>query len=87
MLLFGTTFSLVPPVAAHLTMQVAPGRTEMATALSSAVFNVGIAAGAALGAYVVATWGPHFVPLAGALAVLGALALTLWDMSYVRRQA
>ncbi|MBE1877035.1 MFS transporter [Myceligenerans pegani] len=85
MLLFGTTFSFIPPVAAHLAMQVAPGRTEMATAVSSAVFNIGIASGAALGAYVVATWGPQFIPLAGAIAVLAALALTLWDMRYVRR--
>ncbi|MBO0609499.1 MFS transporter [Myceligenerans salitolerans] len=87
MLLFGTTFSFVPPVAAHLAMQVAPGATEMATALSSAVFNIGIASGAALGAFVVATWGPRFVPLAGALFVLAALVLTLWDMRYVRGAA
>lgn len=74
-------------MAAHLAMQVAPGATEMATALSSAVFNIGIASGAALGAYVVASWGPQFVPLAGAAFVLAALALTLWDMRYVRRAA
>lgn len=85
MLLFGTTFSVVPPVAAHLAMQVAPGATEMATALSSAVFNIGIASGAALGAFVVATWGPHLVPLAGAVFVLAALLLTLSDMRYVHR--
>ncbi|MBL0886099.1 MFS transporter [Myceligenerans indicum] len=87
MLLFGMTFSLVPPVAAHLAMQVAPGATEMATALSSVVFNVGIGSGAALGAFVVATWGPQLIPLAGAVFALAALALTLWDMRYVRRDA
>ncbi|GAB4087188.1 MFS transporter [Myceligenerans cantabricum] len=85
MLLFGTTFSLVPPAAAHLSMQVAPGATEMATALNSSVFNVGIASGAALGAFVVATWGPQLVPGAGAIFVLAALALALWDLRYVRR--
>lgn len=87
MLLFGTSFSFVPPVAAHLSMQTAPGATEMATALNSSVFNVGIGSGAALGAFVVATWGPALVPGAGAGCVLAAAAVAWWDMRVTDRQA
>lgn len=86
MLLFGTSFSFVPPVAAHLSMQTAPGATEMATALNSSVFNIGIGSGAALGAYVVAAWGPERVPLAGAAFVLVAVLVTLWDMRTAGRR-
>ncbi|GAA1863157.1 MFS transporter [Myceligenerans crystallogenes] len=86
MLLWGMSFSFVPPVAAHLSMQTAPGATEMATALNSSVFNLGIASGAALGAFVVAQWGPHLIPVAGAVFVLAAVILTVWDIRLSARQ-
>ncbi|MFD1716233.1 hypothetical protein [Georgenia deserti] len=65
-------------------MVVAPGRTEMALAANSAVFNVGIALGAAGGGLVrdVATVRTTF--LAGSLATLVASAAAVFVMSSAR---
>ena len=46
--LFGIGFSALPPALSFLVLQVAPGATESAAAISSSVFNIGIAGGAAL---------------------------------------
>ena len=72
--LFGGAFSTVPPALSHRVMLVAPGSTDMGIAVSSAVFNLGIAAGSGLGAALTAAVGVRWVPLVGA--VLAALALT-----------
>lgn len=85
--LFGIGFSAVPPALSFLTMQVAPGATESATAISSSVFNIGIAAGSALGALVVATTGVSTVPLVGAVFVLAALAVVATDLRITARRA
>lgn len=73
--LFGVALSAVPPALSFLSMRVAPGATESATAISSSVFNLGIGGGAALGAWVVAADGVGAVPLFGAMFVLAALAV------------
>ena len=52
--LFGFSFSCVPPALSHRVMLVAPGSTNMGVAISSSMFNVGIAAGSGLGAALVA---------------------------------
>ncbi len=72
--LFGGAFSTVPPALSHRVMLVAPTSTDMGVAVSSAVFNLGIAAGSALGAALTAAVGVRWVPLVGAgLAVLALM--------------
>ncbi|GAA4691413.1 MFS transporter, DHA1 family, L-arabinose/isopropyl-beta-D-thiogalactopyranoside export protein [Promicromonospora umidemergens] len=85
--LFGLAFSAIPPALSFLSMQVAPGATESATAISSSVFNVGIGGGSALGALVVATVGVGLVPLVGAAFVLAALAVLAIDLRATARGA
>ncbi|MEV0954185.1 MFS transporter [Promicromonospora sp. NPDC050249] len=85
--LFGLAFSALPPALSFLAMQVAPGATESATAISSSVFNLGIGGGAALGALVVATVGVSTVPLVGAVFVLAALAVVATDLRLTARRA
>lgn len=85
--LFGLAFSALPPALSFLSMQVAPGATESATAISSSVFNLGIGGGAALGALVVATVGVSTVPLVGAVFVLAALAVVATDLRLTARRA
>jgi predicted MFS family arabinose efflux permease len=59
-------------------MLVAPRSTDMAVAVSSSTFNLGIATGSGLGAALVAGVGVHAVPLVGAaLALLGLVAAGL----------
>ncbi|WP_036970993.1 MFS transporter [Promicromonospora kroppenstedtii] len=84
--LFGLAFSAIPPALSFLSMQVAPGATESATAISSSVFNVGIGGGAALGALVVATVGIDTVPLVGACFVLAALVVVGVDVRVAARR-
>jgi predicted MFS family arabinose efflux permease len=78
--LFGVAFSAIPPALSFLCMQVAPGAVESASAISSSVFNLGIAGGAAIGAWVVAADGVGTVPLFGAMFVLAALAVLAADL-------
>ncbi|MCP2265115.1 MFS transporter [Promicromonospora thailandica] len=85
--LFGLAFSAVPPALSFLSLRVAPGATESATAISSSVFNIGIGGGAALGALVVATTGIGTVPLVGAAFVLAALAVLVTDLWTTTRTA
>jgi predicted MFS family arabinose efflux permease len=75
--LFGFAFSTVPPALSHRVMLVAPSSTTMGMAMSSSMFNVGIAAGSGLGAALVAAVGVRAVPLASAVAVLLGLGVAL----------
>jgi predicted MFS family arabinose efflux permease len=75
--LFGFAFSTVPPVLSHRVMLVAPRSTNMGTAMSSSLFNLGIAAGSGLGAALVAVVGVRTVPLASAAVVVLALLVAL----------
>ena len=85
--MFGVALSAIPPALSFLSMQVAPGATESATAISSSVFNFGIGGGAALGALVVATAGVSTVPLFGAVFVLAALVVLAIDLWTTARRA
>jgi DHA1 family L-arabinose/isopropyl-beta-D-thiogalactopyranoside export protein-like MFS transporter len=85
--LFGLAFSAIPPALSFLSMQVAPGATESATAISSSVFNIGIGGGSALGALVVATVGVGTVPLVGAAFVLAGLVVVATDLRLTARGA
>jgi predicted MFS family arabinose efflux permease len=75
--LFGFAFSTIPPALSHRVMLVSPRSTNMGMAVSSSLFNLGIAAGSGLGAALVAVVGVRVVPLAGAGAVLLALVVAL----------
>ncbi|GLW69575.1 putative sugar efflux transporter [Kitasatospora phosalacinea] len=71
--LLGLSFSALAAAVQHRALQVAPGSTDMASAATSAVFNLGIAAGSLLGAGLVAATGVRVMPLVGSL--LTGLAL------------
>lgn len=75
----GLAFSTLPPVLSHRVMLFAPRSTTMAMALSSSVFNLGIAAGSGMGAAVVALVGVRAVPLMSAALVLLALTVALLE--------
>ncbi|GAA4734193.1 MFS transporter [Isoptericola chiayiensis] len=77
--LFGFSFSTVPPVLAHRVLLVSPRGTNMGQAISSSLFNLGIAGGSALGALLVSLVGVQAVPLVGAAIVLLALLVALWE--------
>jgi len=79
LVLAGAGLSAVPPVLSHRTMHVAPGSTDIALATNSAVFNVGIAAGSALGAAVVTVLSVRQVPLVGCAFVVAAIGVVLAD--------
>ncbi|SCE97984.1 MFS transporter [Micromonospora mirobrigensis] len=58
-------------------LHVSPGRTELGFAANSAIFNVGIAAGALLGGLVLSSLGARAAFLAGGLVTVVALAVVL----------
>jgi DHA1 family inner membrane transport protein len=58
-------------------LEVAPGRSEIASAGVSTAFNVGITAGAFVGSLLLPAYGVRSIPLAGALFTLAALAVAL----------
>ncbi|WP_425955427.1 MFS transporter [Xylanimonas sp. McL0601] len=78
LILFGGAFATVPPALSHRVMLVAPGSTDMGVAMSSSIFNLGIAAGSGVGAVLTASVGVRAVPLVGAglalLALVSAVA-------------
>lgn len=73
--LTGFGFSLVPGTYSHLTMVVAPGRTDTATAWASMAFNVGTGTGAAIGAAAVSLLGVRTLPLVMGVGLLAALVV------------
>ncbi|MGW8566755.1 MFS transporter [Isoptericola sp. NPDC055881] len=83
--LFGFSFSCVPPALSHRVMLVAPGTTNMGVAVSSSMFNVGIAAGSGLGAALVAAVDVRVVPLASAAVVVLALLVALAEERFSPR--
>ncbi|WP_213450261.1 MFS transporter [Rhizomonospora bruguierae] len=69
--------SLIAPGLQTRVLDVAPGRSDVAAAGMSAVFNVGIAAGALLGGVLLPLAGVRSTALVGALLTAGALGLAL----------
>jgi DHA1 family inner membrane transport protein len=60
-------------------LQVAPGNTDIASAGTSAAFNIGIGGGALLGGLLLPATGVRGTALAGALLVTAALAVSLTE--------
>ncbi|WP_245641056.1 MFS transporter [Streptomyces megasporus] len=68
-------------------LQVAPGSTEIASAVGSAVFNVGIAGGSLLGGLLLPTaLGVEGAVLVGGVLAVGALAVLLGEPWVARRE-
>lgn len=78
-LLAATGFGIgaLTPALQNRVMEVAPGRTDMASAGNSVAFNLGIAAGSLLGAGVLASAGARTTALAGGLLVAAAVVVLL----------
>jgi MFS transporter, DHA1 family, inner membrane transport protein len=70
------SLSALSTVLAVRILEVAPGRTDLASAGASTAFNVGITAGALIGGLLVAGPGLRAPVLAGALITVAALATT-----------
>lgn len=73
-LLLGASAGPVFMATQNQVLRVSPGRTELGMATNSAAFNVGVAAGAAGGGWVLAHWGVRETFLAGGLLTLLGLA-------------
>jgi predicted MFS family arabinose efflux permease len=67
-------------------LDVAPGSSDVASAGTSSAFNVGIGAGAALGALALAVASVRSTALIGGLLTLTALALVLVEPRLARRR-
>ncbi|GIJ71963.1 MFS transporter [Virgisporangium ochraceum] len=84
----GAGLSAFAPAVANRMMQVAPGRTDLAGAVLSSGFNVGIAAGSFIGGALVATAGVRSVAFAGGLiTVVALMILSIEPLLFGRSQA
>jgi DHA1 family inner membrane transport protein len=80
--LLGSTGFALPGLVAGMqlrVLQVAPGNTDIASAGTSAAFNVGIGGGALLGGLLLPAFGVRSTALAGGLLACAALAVMLGD--------
>ena len=84
MLLFGLALPGMVPGMQLRVLQVAPGNTDIASAGTSAAFNVGIGGGALVGGLFLPVFGGRSTALAGALFALAALTLLLCEDLIVR---
>jgi DHA1 family L-arabinose/isopropyl-beta-D-thiogalactopyranoside export protein-like MFS transporter/DHA1 family inner membrane transport protein len=75
----GLAFSAFAAAVQSRVLQVAPGSTDLASAATSAAFNVGIAGGSLLGGVLLAGAGARPLALAGGLLALAALAVMAID--------
>ncbi|GAA0536766.1 MFS transporter [Paractinoplanes ferrugineus] len=77
--LWGFAMPQIPATFQSRVLQVAPGSTDMASAVFSAMFNVGIAAGALIGSVLLAHSGVRSAFLAAALLTAAALVVLLTE--------
>lgn len=77
LVLTGGALGPVFMAAQNAMLHCAPGRTDIALAADSGLYNAGIAAGAALGGLILPAYGVRSVFLAGGLLTAGALAVLL----------
>ncbi|MFB7918441.1 MFS transporter [Streptomyces sp. NPDC056061] len=84
LMLVGGALGPVFMTTQHAMLHCAPGRTDIALAANSGLYNAGIAAGAALGGLVLSLVGVRGTLLAGGLVTLGACAVLLGGRSPAR---
>jgi DHA1 family inner membrane transport protein len=84
--LWGFAMSQIPATFQSRVLQVAPGSTDLASAVFSATFNVGIAAGALIGGVLLSHTGVRSTYLAGGLLTAAALAILLSEPIVRRRR-
>ncbi|MEJ3744404.1 MFS transporter [Actinomycetes bacterium KLBMP 9797] len=77
LVLFSMAFGGLAAAIQHRALQVAPGGTDVASAATSSVFNLSIAAGSALGAVLITTVGLRATPLFGGVLAAAALGVLL----------
>jgi predicted MFS family arabinose efflux permease len=77
LVLFSMTFGALSAAIQHRTLHVAPGGTDIASAATNSVFNLGIAAGSLLGAGLITTIGVRATPLVGGVLAAAALGVLL----------
>jgi DHA1 family L-arabinose/isopropyl-beta-D-thiogalactopyranoside export protein-like MFS transporter/DHA1 family inner membrane transport protein len=82
----GMAFSALAVAVLSRSMQVAPGRTDTASAGISSAFNVGIAAGAFIGGGLLDSTGVRSVALVGGLLTVVALAAMTADEPMLARR-
>jgi MFS transporter, DHA1 family, inner membrane transport protein len=75
--LSGFAMGALTPALSNRVMEVAPGRTDVASAGNSAAYNVGIAAGSFLGGILLPAYGVRSTALAGGIVVVAALAVAM----------
>jgi predicted MFS family arabinose efflux permease len=73
--LYGMAFNALATALQNRVLQVAPGSVDIAVAGISSAFNLGIAAGSALGGLLIPVFGTRSIALAGGLLLLSALVL------------
>lgn len=83
--LFGMCMGALPPTLGARILRHAPGRTDIASAVQSSAFNVGITGGALIGGLLLPAAGVRSVALAGGLLGVAALAVVLAEPLVARR--
>ncbi|WP_230859461.1 MFS transporter [Actinoplanes aureus] len=84
--LWGFALPQVPTTFQSRVLVVAPGSTDLASATLSAVYNLGIAAGALLGGVLLPHAGLRGVYLTGGLVLIAALAVLAAEPTMTRRR-
>ncbi|WP_181449592.1 MFS transporter [Streptomyces cyaneus] len=79
-MLLGASVATIFMATQSRVLQVAPGRTETALAANSAAYNVGIAAGALLGGFLLPVVGVRGTFLVGGLLTAAAPAVLTWPV-------
>lgn len=77
--LFGAAMFMMITAMANRVLHVAPGRTDIATATQSAVFNAAVAAGALIGAVLLPAYGVRSTALVSALLISAAVGLLILE--------
>lgn len=85
--IFGAAMFLMITAMANRVLHVAPGRTDVASATQSAVFNAAVAAGASVGAVLLPAYGVRSTALVSAIFVSAAVGFLVLESTIAGRNA